>query len=115
MSQSRPMFWRIVRRLIAANRGRLIVILLALGAGAAVTAALLNLQIDAKKRLTTEFRTFGANVVFAPRNSGDPTSATFDESVLKQLPSDWMGERVDAHAVLYITAVSHNEMLPRRA
>jgi putative ABC transport system permease protein len=112
MSQSRPMFWRIVRRLIAANRGRLIVILLALGAGAAVTAALLNLQIDAKKRLTTEFRTFGANVVFAPRNSGDPTSATFDESVLKQLPSDWMGERVDAHAVLYITAVSHNEMLP---
>ena len=52
------MFWRIVRRLIAANRGRLIVILLALGAGAAVTAALLNLQIDAKKRLTTEFRVF---------------------------------------------------------
>jgi putative ABC transport system permease protein len=112
MSQSRPMFWRIVRRLIAANRGRLIVILLALGAGAAVTAALLNLQIDAKKRLTTEFRTFGANVVLAPRNSGDSTNTTLDESVLTQLPSDWNGERVDAHAALYINAVSHNEMLP---
>ena len=69
MSNSRPMFWRIVRRLLTANRGRLIVIFLALGAGAAVTAALLNLQVDAKRRLTTEFRTFGANVIVAPRQS----------------------------------------------
>ena len=71
MSQSRPMFWRIVRRLIAANRGRLIVILLALGAGAAVSAALLNLQVDAKQRLTKEFRSFGANVVVAPKDAAD--------------------------------------------
>ncbi len=47
---NRAMFWRIIRRLLGANRGRLFVILLALGAGAAVTAALLNLQIDAKQR-----------------------------------------------------------------
>ncbi len=69
MSNSRPMFWRIVRRLLTANRGRLFVILLALGAGAAVTAALLNLQIDANRRLTTEFRSLGANVVVAPAQS----------------------------------------------
>ena len=61
------MFWRIVRRLLTANYGRLFVILLALGAGAAVTSALLNLQIDAKRRLTTEFRALGANVIVAPR------------------------------------------------
>ncbi len=54
-----PMFWRIVRRLLTANYGRVFVILLALSAGAAVTAALLNLQIDAKRRLTTEFRATG--------------------------------------------------------
>ena len=35
----RKMFWRIVRRLFAAQRGRLLVILLALGASAALTAA----------------------------------------------------------------------------
>ena len=51
------------------NRGRLVVILLALAAGAAITAALLNLQIDAKRRLTTEFRSFGANVIIAPGGS----------------------------------------------
>jgi putative ABC transport system permease protein len=64
---NRAMFWRIIRRLLSANRGRLFVMLLALGAGAAVTAALLNLQVDAKRRLTTEFRAFGANVLIAPR------------------------------------------------
>ncbi|HEX7696371.1 MAG TPA: ABC transporter permease [Candidatus Acidoferrum sp.] len=70
-SGNRAMFWRIIRRLFGANRGRLFVMLLALGAGAAVTAALLNLQVDAKRRLTTEFRTFGPNVVISPRNSSD--------------------------------------------
>jgi putative ABC transport system permease protein len=73
----RKMFWRIIRRLLAANRGRLFVILLALAAGAAITAALLNLQVDAKRRLTTEFRTFGANVVIAPAESGTPESPQF--------------------------------------
>src|ERR1700739_529718 len=72
---NRAMFWRILRRLLGANRGRLLVMLLALGAGAAITAALLNLQVDAKRRLTAEFRTFGANVVIAPSSSG-----TSDES-----------------------------------
>jgi putative ABC transport system permease protein len=80
------MFWRIVRRLITANRGRLSVILLALAAGAAITAALLNLQIDAKRRLTTEFRSFGPNVMLTPRNSSN-TSQGMDEAVFTQLPS----------------------------
>ena len=50
-SVNRSMFWRVLRRSVFANRGRLFVILLALGAGSAVTAALLNLQIDAKRRI----------------------------------------------------------------
>src|SRR5271168_576786 len=81
-SQNRQMFWRIVRHLLGANRGRLFVILLALGAGAAITAALLNLQIDAKRRITTEFRTFGANVLISPRNS----SSFLDESLFERIP-----------------------------
>jgi putative ABC transport system permease protein len=105
MSQSRLMFWRIVRRLIAANRGRLIVILLALGAGAAVTAALLNLQIDAKKRLTTEFRSFGANVVVTPQRSTVVNAiATLDESIAKQIFSFGRERHVAVLPVLYITA-----------
>ncbi len=67
MTGSRAMFWRILRRQVFANRGRLLVVLLALSAGAAITAALLNLQVDAKRRLTTEFRSFGANVLVTPK------------------------------------------------
>ena len=72
-SLNRSMFWRIERRLFFANRGRVFVILLALGAGAAVTAALLNLQADAKHRLTADFRSFGANALVAPQDSASPS------------------------------------------
>ncbi len=65
--QNSFMFRRLVRRLLFANRGRLFVILLALSSGAAVSAALLNLQVDAKRRLTSEFRTFGANILVVSR------------------------------------------------
>jgi len=58
-SGNRAMFWRIIRRLFGANRVGCSLCCWLSGAGAAVTAALLNLQVDAKRRLTTEFRTFG--------------------------------------------------------
>jgi putative ABC transport system permease protein len=104
MSSSRKMFWRIVRRLLAANRGRLIVIVLALGAGAAVTAALLNIQMDAKRRLTIEFRSLGANVIVAPRNMSEETNHTLDQSVFPQIPSSIDGQHVGVLATLYVTA-----------
>jgi putative ABC transport system permease protein len=106
---NRKMFWRIIRRLLFAHRGRLFVILLALGTGAAVTAALLNLQVDAKRRLTAEFRAFGANVIVAPRNSGTAAASqdTLDESILQQIPSEWDQRRVDIVPFLYVIADAH--------
>jgi putative ABC transport system permease protein len=99
-----PMFWRIVRRLLTANFGRLFVILLALSAGAAVTAALLNLQIDAQRRLTVEFRALGANVIVAPQDSSNSggNGATLDEGLLAQLPAENDGKPVPAVAFLYV-------------
>jgi putative ABC transport system permease protein len=96
------MFWRIIRRLLGANRGRLFVILLALGAGAAVTAALLNLQVDAKRRLTTEFRAFGANVVVAPHDFESVGSSSFlDGSIVNRLNSAKSAAPVAYAAFLY--------------
>ena len=101
--RERPMFWRIVRRLLTANYGRLFVILLALSAGAAITAALLNLQIDAKRRLTTEFRVLGANVVVAPRESdANSDGATLDQNLLRKMPAENAGKPVPAVAFLYV-------------
>ena len=102
MSDS-PMFWRIVLRLITANYGRLFVILLALGAGAAITSALLNLQIDAKRRLTTEFRALGANVIITPRDvNANPSGGTLDQALLTGLPAENSGKPVPAVAFLYV-------------
>ncbi len=103
-SNNRRMFWRIVRRLVGANRGRLFVILLALGAGAAVTAALLNLQVDAKRRITSEFRAFGANVFLTPRdlnsNALQPGERTLDAAIYERIPHS-NGYDVAAAELLY--------------
>ena len=87
-STNRRMFWRILRRLLSANRGRLFVMLLALGSGATVTAALLNLQVDAKRRLTSEFRAFGANVTITPPHPlGSPEApTTLDARLFETVP-----------------------------
>jgi putative ABC transport system permease protein len=106
LATNRAMFWRIIRRLLSANRGRLFVMLLALGAGAAVTAALLNLQVDAKRRLTTEFRAFGANLIIAPKSLGanTATDTLLNQSLLKNLPSEFQGHSVISFPSLYIIA-----------
>ncbi len=103
-SQNRQMFWRIVRRLLGANRGRLFVILLALGAGAAVTAALLNLQIDAKRRITSEFRAFGPNVLVLPKNTSLSDSGTLPESIVRSVPANLPSGRVVLTSHLYFVA-----------
>jgi len=105
-SANRSMFWRVLRRSVFANRGRLFVILLALGASAAVTAALLNLQVDAKRRITTEFRSFGPNVLITPRGSGVASTATniMKESALSKLQS--AAENPDYVAIPFLYAVA---------
>jgi len=102
---NRAMFWRIIRRLFGANRGRLFVMLLALGSGAAVTAALLNLQIDAKRRLTFEFRAFGPNVIISPKVpvAGDLV-ATMNDSIMDAIPKSVGPYRVEATSFLYAIA-----------
>src|ERR1700686_4798895 len=101
----RKMFWRIVRRLFAAQRGRLLEILLALGASAALTAALLNLQVDARDRVTKEFRVFGAKITVAPRDtkSSGPRGITLDESVVQKVRQS-LPPRASADSYLYLVA-----------
>ena len=88
LTSNRGMFWRVVRRLLLAHRARLVVILLALGAGAVVTAALLNLQVDAKRRINSEFRAFGANILITPRNviSTGPDAGNLNLSIYERIP-----------------------------
>src|SRR5258708_8913340 len=117
MADRRPtnpaMFWRILRRPLGANPRRLFVMLLALGAGAAVTAALLNLQVDAKRRLTTDFLAFGPNAVIVPHdipgNMHDFATKTLDESVLSIAPSKPQGRQFIGIPFLYLVSSVSSE------
>jgi putative ABC transport system permease protein len=113
-SPNRSMFWRVLRRSVFANRGRLAVILLALGAGAAITAALLNLQVDAKRRITTDFSSFGPNVIIVPRESdaGLSSVATLPETIFDGLN---LGSPLEgARASLYLVAEASSASDPQK-
>ena len=104
-SLNRSMFWRIERRLLYANRGRVLVILIALGASAAVTSALLNLQVDAKHRITSEFRSFGANVIIVPPGAGsDSGSATLPQRAADTAAGSLSNRLSSGSADLYLIA-----------
>jgi putative ABC transport system permease protein len=111
---NRAMFWRIVRRLLGANRGRLFVIVLALGAGAAVTAALLNLQVDAKQRIAWEFSIFGPNFVVVPREISEDiiASRTLDQSIVTVIKSKPHESNFYGVPYLYLIANVSSEKSP---
>ena len=83
------LFWRLWWRALSVKRPQAILALGSLLVGAAVASLLLNLYSDVRRKMTQEFRAYGANVVLAPRAQGDaglaPVAATTDESVLATL------------------------------
>jgi putative ABC transport system permease protein len=97
------MFWRVLWRLMRSSRGPLALALLAVASGAAVSAALLNVDLDAGDKLTREFRTLGANVVVSPQQNGD-AAATMDGAVAAHINSLNIPEVMAAAPYLYLAA-----------
>ena len=99
------MFWRLLIQLIRATRARVILALVALAGGAAVSSALLNLYFDAERKVTQEFRTLGANVVVAPpRAAGDTEPPLADAGVMETIAAARTPDVVAAAPYLYVVA-----------
>jgi len=105
---SRSMFLRILWKLLGASRGRLAVALIALTSGAAICSALLNVNLDAERKLTQEFRTLGANVVIAPP-AGGSEAALADASVLDRIAALHLLRIVATAPYLYVAANSGSQ------
>jgi putative ABC transport system permease protein len=104
------MFLRILWKLLGASRGRLAVALIALTSGAAVCSALLNVNLDAERKLTQEFRTLGANVVIAPAASGGGSEAALaDAAVLERIAALNLPHLVATAPYLYVAANSGSQ------
>ena len=95
------MFWRILWRLLYASRARLALAVLAVASGAAVCAALLNLNLDATDKLTREFRVLGANIVVSA-TPGD-AAATLDASAMQRIEDMHLPEVAGAAPYLYLS------------
>ena len=121
------MFWRILGQLFSASRGRLAVALLALASGAAVTTALINLNLDAERKVSGEFRVLGASAVMVPSllkqanlvaptaagmgrftvpNDGASSTPLLSESIVKALHSFSEGNDVGVTPFLYIVGTA---------
>jgi putative ABC transport system permease protein len=102
------MFLRILWKLLGASRGRLAVALIALTSGAAVCSALLNVNLDAERKLTQEFRTLGSNVVIAPP-AGGSEAALADAAVLDRIAALRVPQIIATAPYLYVAANSGSQ------
>lgn len=105
----RSMFLRILWKLLGASRGRLAVALIALTSGAAVCSALLNVNLDAERKLTQEFRALGANLVVAPPASAGGEPALADVAILDRIAALRLTGVVATAPYLYVAANSGSQ------
>lgn len=69
------MFARLVRRSLWQRKSRALVALSALTVATTLTAALLNLHLDAQRKIRSEFRRYGPNLMLTPRARFAPAGA----------------------------------------
>jgi putative ABC transport system permease protein len=62
----RPLFWQLLLRSLSVRRPQAVLALGALAVGAAVTSMLFNLYGDVRRKMSREFRAYGANVLLVP-------------------------------------------------
>jgi putative ABC transport system permease protein len=84
------MFWRLWWRAVSVRRSQAGLALSSLMVGAAITSMLLNLYGDVRRKMTEDFRAYGANVVIAPASAGagggTEASMPLEEATLEPLP-----------------------------
>jgi len=76
------LIWRLWWRAISLKRSQAALALGSLAVGAAITSTLLNLYGDVRRKMTEDFRAYGANVVIAPasaRTDGSVANSTMVE------------------------------------
>ena len=113
------MFWRLWWRGVSVKRSQAALALGSLVVGAAITSMLLNLYGDVRRKMTEDFRAYGANVVIAPASmkmgSSAEGSATMEQSALEPLaPFARQISGASFAAVLYgVVRVSPEHTNPR--
>ena len=88
--------WRLLRQAILQKKAKALLIILAVGMGASVVTALLNLRADLRYRMNRELRDYGPNVIL----TADPKS---NASHLTESLMDSLKTKIQAGTVLAYT------------
>jgi len=96
------MYARLVRRSLWQRKSRALVALAALTVATTLTAALLNLYLDATRKLRSEFRRYGANLMLTPRAAAG--TQLLEAGLAAQLEAEFVPAKLSV-AVPYLYAV----------
>jgi putative ABC transport system permease protein len=104
-NKTSSLFWRAWWRSLSVKRPQALVAVAALGIGAAVAAMLLNLYSNVHRKMTEEFRAYGANVIVSPPADSGSGAALFDQTALERVKQiNEGGKGFSAVPVLYVAA-----------
>lgn len=87
MNKRQRMFVRMVLASLLRRRSRMIIALLAIVVGATILSGLGMIYYDVPRQMSAQFRSYGANIIFVPKDGDDMT----DEAIRKGIevfPSD---------------------------
>ncbi|MDR1932342.1 MAG: ABC transporter permease, partial [Spirochaetales bacterium] len=63
------MFWRMVRRALFRQKGKMLMIAFTIALGASLATAMLNVMFDVGDKVNQELKTYGANINVVPRGA----------------------------------------------
>ncbi|WP_411047758.1 ABC transporter permease [Treponema primitia] len=63
------MFWRMVRRAIFRQKGKMLMVAFTIALGASLATAMLNVMLDVGDKVNQELKTYGANINVVPRGA----------------------------------------------
>ena len=87
MNQKQRMFFRMIFASLIRRRSRMIVALLAIIVGATILSGLVLIYYDVPRQMSSQFRSYGANVIFTPAEDEYITSTDL-EAGIDVLPSN---------------------------
>ena len=109
----RRMFLRMITASLLRRRSRMLIALLSIGIGATILAGLVTIYVDVPRQMGAQFRSYGANMLILPKESGELNGANLQDA-LGLIPGDAL---VGAAPYRYVRLdmTSRSSPSPRRA
>ena len=87
----RKMFLRMITASLLRRRSRMLIALLSIAIGATILAGLVTIYVDVPRQMGAQFRSYGANMLLLPGETGSLTTETMNEALSAIAEEDIVG------------------------